>query len=206
MRATEDLLEVRPLHELTVGQILEVAGVSRRTFYVHFASKYEVVAALLKRTLDEVMAGAEPYLQAQGQPVATALRNTLDSSASAWSAHAALMNSVIENMHAVPRLKILWQQYSERFVEAIAGRIEADRADGVAPAGLNAAALAVGFVATGERLFYMATKGGDPRLKTVSHAVDILYAMWLGAVYGQSWPSTSETASVRGGRGHAPQN
>jgi AcrR family transcriptional regulator len=206
MQATEDLLKLNPLHQLTVAQILIEAGVSRRTFYVHFASKYDVVAALLKRTLDEVMMGAEQYFQAQDQPVETALRRTLESTATAWSTHAALMNSVIENMHAVPGLKSLWLQYSDRFVDAIAERIETDRAIGAAPPGLDAAALAVGFVWTGERLFYAATKGGDPRLKTVTHAVDVLYAMWLGAVYGQSWQSRSHTTSgpVRGRQ--APRN
>ena len=43
MSATERLLADVPLHQLSVEQILAEAGVSRRTFYVYFGSKFAVV-------------------------------------------------------------------------------------------------------------------------------------------------------------------
>ena len=45
--ATESLLADVPLHDLSVAQIIERAGVSRATFYFYCSSKFAVVEGLL---------------------------------------------------------------------------------------------------------------------------------------------------------------
>ena len=45
--ATEQLMQSRPLHELTIAEITDAADVGHGTFYLHFKSKYEVVIPII---------------------------------------------------------------------------------------------------------------------------------------------------------------
>ena len=49
----------KSLDDLQIGQISDVAGVSRNTLYYHFSDKYEILDALLKSRLIPVV---EPLL------------------------------------------------------------------------------------------------------------------------------------------------
>jgi TetR/AcrR family transcriptional regulator, ethionamide resistance regulator len=186
LSAAERLLERTPLHSITVQDILREATVSRRTFYIYFSSKFDVIAALLARTLDEMLDGSEDYFKRSSPAEGPGLLQTLRVFGKAWHDHAAVMNAVVEHSHAVPELESLWRSYVDRFVEEIATRIECDRAAGSAPAGVDARKLATGFAWSGERLFYVATRGVDSRLPSIEDAVDTIYAMWVGAVYGEA--------------------
>lgn len=50
--ALENLLVKMPLHEITVNEIIEVAGVSKSTFYRQFLDKYDLACKLYDRMID----------------------------------------------------------------------------------------------------------------------------------------------------------
>src|ERR1700751_4629142 len=68
--ATEELLAVVPLQDLSVAQIIERAGVPRATFYFYFSSKYAVVTGLLASVMDEIYDVRQPFVQRKGDTVA----------------------------------------------------------------------------------------------------------------------------------------
>ena len=53
--AVENLMRKKSLDDLQIGQISDVAGVSRNTLYYHFSDKYEILDALLKSRLIPVV-------------------------------------------------------------------------------------------------------------------------------------------------------
>ena len=53
--AVENLMRKKSLDDLQIGQISDVAGVSRNTLYYHFPDKYEILDALLKSQLVPVV-------------------------------------------------------------------------------------------------------------------------------------------------------
>lgn len=57
--AIEQLLRERPGDEVTVSTLCATAGVSRTTFYQHFRSTDEVIAAALESRLERIRASAE---------------------------------------------------------------------------------------------------------------------------------------------------
>ncbi|MCA0941754.1 TetR/AcrR family transcriptional regulator [Salipiger pacificus] len=62
-----DLLSTHPWEEVTVALLLEAAGISKGGFYHHFASKDEVLAALLLRFTDaSTAAGQAVYERSPG--------------------------------------------------------------------------------------------------------------------------------------------
>lgn len=62
--ATQDLLQGgASLAGLSVGRIVEAAGVSRATFYLHFPDKRELVARLAQQRLSEFGEITDPFLE-----------------------------------------------------------------------------------------------------------------------------------------------
>src|SRR5262245_26023478 len=60
-----------------VEDILEDAGVARRTFYKHFANREEVLAAIFDFAANELLRAMRAALSAAGDPL-NAVRRTLD--------------------------------------------------------------------------------------------------------------------------------
>jgi AcrR family transcriptional regulator len=61
--AVEKLLGVLGYRKLTVDDVAEAAGLSRRTFYVHFADKEEATLAVLDRDIDRLVEGLRRVAQ-----------------------------------------------------------------------------------------------------------------------------------------------
>lgn len=184
LEAVEHLLGQMPLRELTVPLILRESGISRATFYAYFPSKNAAVIAVIAQTMDEIDHSAQPWLDDTGGTVADTLKATLEGTSAAWQTHGAVLCSLVENWHAIPELLHIWQANVNRWVEVISARIDADRAAGLAPPGIDSAKLAAGLIWNGQQFFYLGTLGVDPRIPTIKDAVEAMYPMWLGAIYG----------------------
>ena len=187
--ATERLLEQVPLHDLSVAQIIEAAGISRATFYFYFSSKYAVVTGLLARVMDEIYEVVQPSVQRdQGTAPDAALRDSLERSIAVWHAHRAPLGAVVEHWHAVPELRELWLGVVRRFAEAVAVEIDRERAEGVAPPGPDSRQLGAALIWGTERALYVAGLGVDDALPEEPQILEPLLALWLGAIYGQLEP------------------
>lgn len=183
--AIERLLDQQPLHHLTVAHIIEAAGLSRASFYHYFASKYDVVVALLTRIFDEAYASPawrEPAGEERARSMGSAIRSTMQT----WSGHGAVIRAAVENMHAVPEMAAAWQAMRGRFVGSIADQITHERNRGAAPAGAPAEMIATVLVCGAERAFYVGSLGLDPRLPGAPHAVAAIGAMTTAAIYGSA--------------------
>lgn len=186
LEAVETLLGRMPLHEMTIPAILKECGMARSTFYAYYSSKNAAVTAVIARTMDQMYAATQPWLADDGLTVFDTLRGTIERSAADWEQHGPVLCSLVENEHVIPELQAIWQANVERFVEAISTRIDADRAAGIAPHGIDSRRLATGLIWTGRLFFYLGTKGIDPNVPTMKEALETLTPMWLGSIYGHS--------------------
>jgi AcrR family transcriptional regulator len=185
LAAAERLLAERLLAEITVGDLLEAAGVSRASFYFYFASKHDVVIALAERVVDEIALAARPWLERGDLAPGEALRAALEGSLDVWRRHGPVLRAVAESWHASPELGDLWGALTARFTAAAREQVERDRAAGIAVAGgPDAAALAAALIWMNERVLYLWATGAEPALGDPETVVDTLTAIWLRAVYG----------------------
>jgi AcrR family transcriptional regulator len=183
--ATERLLERVPVHELSVAQIIEEAGVSRATFYFYFSSKYAVIVGLLTGIMDEVFEVARPFIERPDEePPDEALRRGIQAGAQLWRTHRLAMRAVSEHWHAVPELRELWLQIVDRFTEAFAAEIDRQRKAGLAPAGIDSRCLVAPLLWATERCFYVAGLGVDDALASEDQTAETLYWLWRGTLYG----------------------
>jgi AcrR family transcriptional regulator len=183
--ATESILADTPLHDISVARIMDEARVSRGTFYSYFASKFEVVAALLEQVMEEMYDLLTPFTAAEARrPREDAIREVLVHSTSLWSRHRVVFRATHEHWHAVPELRAQWLRVVERFTDAIAGELEREIDAGTAPPGIDARQRAAAVLWATEHLLYVAGMGADADLPSEHAILETLMTMWTGTLYG----------------------
>jgi TetR/AcrR family transcriptional regulator, ethionamide resistance regulator len=184
LSATERLLEEVPLHDLSVAQIIEAAGVSRATFYFYFASKFAVVAALVKQAIDQIYHVRERLPATSPAKREAALQARIRDSLDVWDQHRAVLRATVENWHAFPELEALWLDMIGGLSEAVATEIEEERSAGRAPAGTDAQALAAALAWTTERCLYVVGLDIDRTVSDREPMLEALVQIWMHAIYG----------------------
>ncbi|WP_036511429.1 MULTISPECIES: TetR/AcrR family transcriptional regulator [Nocardia] len=182
--ATEQLLQEIALHDLTVAQIIKSAGLSRANFYHYFASKFDVIVAMVSRLLDDTYIEEGPWNSDLGRSRQRALGDNLQRTIGMWSEHGPLICAVVENMHGTPALSAAWNVMLQRFVSAIAEQIEFERAAGRAPAGAPAQLIATVLVCAYERAFYIGQRKLDARIPDPESTVAPITELTLAGIYG----------------------
>ncbi len=186
LAATEQLLRERSFGELAVNDILDVAGVSRTSFYAHFTSRSAVLAACLRRVVDELAVAVDPFLIEAGRDPERAIRVSLERWVGLATEHGALLRTASEEWPHDPELQTLWFEVIAAFSAPVAGVIERARATGAAPAGADAEALAACLMWGYERVLHLALVGGALGLDDPQGIVEPLAQMMVAGVLGDS--------------------
>jgi TetR/AcrR family transcriptional regulator, ethionamide resistance regulator len=183
LSTAERLLEERPLHEISVDDLAQGAGISRPSFYFYFPSKEAVLLTLLDRMIEEARQGQGDALARLGEDPATRLREGISAFYETFGAHRAVTLAAAEARTTNGEVRALWAQVMEGWVNEAAAAIEAERDRGAAPAGLPARELAIALIHMNERVLY-ATFAGDAPAIAADDVLDVLVEVWLKAVYG----------------------
>lgn len=186
LAAAERLLEERPLNELSVADIIAGAGISRTTFYSHFASKTAVVGEGLRRITDELMVAVDPFFTHSGANPETAIRLSLEKWIELSVAHRALVRAASEEWPHDEELRRLWFEMLASFIEGTARVIRAARRRGEAPPGADPELLASCLMWTYERVLHVALVGEAPGLPGPEVLVEPLSQMVMGGLFGAS--------------------
>lgn len=127
LQATERLLnEGASLAELSVGRIVAAAGVSRATFYLHFADKRALVALLAEQRLSEFGEITDPFMENPGAgrdqfaEVVTALVAT-------WREHSGVLSGLIELAEYDEQARETWQATVYAIAERMTGALRERR-------------------------------------------------------------------------------
>lgn len=157
---------------MTVETIATAAGITRAAFYFYFASKNDVLAALVERTVTILRAEIDP-----AAPPDQALRTGIAHTARMWRDHGSVMRAAVELAPSVPTIAERWR--AAVAVIADSTRQIAERAgspEGEGPADARAVATALTWMT--ERSFYETSRAGgslDATAETLTH-------VWLAAL------------------------
>lgn len=191
---TETLLSEKSFQDITVAEIISRTTHSRSSFYHHFDGKVDVLVALAASVLDDAYSGPGLWSVEPGRRRAFAMRASFAPTLRMWSTHGAVIGAVIEQMHTTPPVAHVWRATFDRFVDAVAEQISAERSIATAPSGPPSHMLATVLVCGIERTFYVSSRGLDARLPTAESAVDAIEWLTVTAIYGGA--RTPSTASV----------
>jgi TetR/AcrR family transcriptional regulator, ethionamide resistance regulator len=189
LETAEQLLEERPLSEISVDDLAKGAGISRPTFYFYFPSKDAVVLTIIDRLVAAAAGSREQALKtlAEGNPRA-GLRQSLEDLYSAFRSRRAVTLAAAELRMRNPEARALWAQVMEGWVTDVTAVIEAERARGAAPPGEPARDIAIALVQMNERVQYATFADESPSLEQ-DRVLDVLVEIWLRAIYGTAEPS-----------------
>jgi AcrR family transcriptional regulator len=187
LAATEKLLRERPLNQLSVGDIIEAAGISRTSFYAYFNSKAAVIAECLRRVMDQVTVAVEPLHSLSGDDDAeAAVRVSLRQWVEVCKVHGALLRAVSEEWPHDEELRELWFAMLETVTAGTAKVIRDARRSGQAPPGADPRALAACLMWGYERVLHVALVGEAPGLPGPDAIVEPLTQMMVGGLYGRA--------------------
>lgn len=154
--AAETLLATRGYADMTVGDIAEAAGITRGALYFYFASKQDVLTALVARTVQALQEKSGGAL-ADTAPVEDVIATALERTAQLWREHGPVMRAATDLGSTVPEIDRLWTSAADVLAEAITEvLIRGGVPSGNGPG--DAAALGRALCWMIERSFYQASK------------------------------------------------
>lgn len=182
--ATERLLAGRRFESLSVADILDAAGVSRGSFYFYFANKHAVLAGLVRRAVGSAREAAGTWAGDESGAPGAALRRGTREGSRLWREHAPVLRAIVESWQSDPGLAALWTEMMDGFIAVAAGRIQADRAAGLAPdRDDDPQVLASVLCWMSERAWYLAAIGHSG-FTDEARLGDALTEVWQAAIYG----------------------
>lgn len=183
LETAERLLEERSVQEISVDDLARGAGISRPSFYFYFPSKEAVFLTLIDRLVEQAEGGREVIDRIHEDPPAR-WREGLQVFVDIFGAHRAVVRAGAELRAVNAEARELWSSVMDKWVGYAAEAIEAERARGAAPAGLDARQLAIALVSMNERVQF-ATFAAEPPALADGEMMDVLVEIWLKAIYGE---------------------
>jgi AcrR family transcriptional regulator len=185
LATAERLLAGKTLAAISVDDLARGAGISRPTFYFYFPSKDAVLLTLLDRVVAEADAAVRESFGAGDLGPREAWRRAITAYYETFRRHRSLTLAWAEARSSNAEVRLLWARLFDGWVQQCAAAIDAERARGAATAGVPSRDLAVALNSMNERVLY-ATFSGDGPAVAEADVVDVLLAVWLGAVYGRT--------------------
>jgi TetR/AcrR family transcriptional regulator, ethionamide resistance regulator len=183
LATAERLLEERAVQDISVDDLARGAGISRPSFYFYFPSKEAALLTLVDRLVAEADADLGQALERLPQDPVSLWRAVLTRFHGTFGAHRAVVRAGGQMRASSREARVLWSGVMESWVQHASAAIEAERARGAAPPGLDSRDLAIALVSMNERVLY-ATIADEPPAIAEDAVVESLLSVWLAAIYG----------------------
>lgn len=180
----ERLLADVPLTDISVADLARGAGISRSSFYFYFASKHDVLLALLDESAGELRVAIEAMAAGVADDPRRHIGEGITATARLWHEHGAALRGIVAAAQTDDAVRAIWSGLVGRFVDVNAAMIRAERERGAAPdTGPSPEQLATALVRLNEHTFHLASVGDPPALG--DDAAAVLTEVWLRAIYGR---------------------
>jgi AcrR family transcriptional regulator len=180
LEAAEALLRERPSHEVTVMAVMERTTLSRKSFYVYFRDRHEMIARLvapLRAELDERLDAARAAHESPFEQHRAVFLEV----ATTYIEHGALLRALRESSGQDEDAHRVWRDFTEPKIEEAADRIRAETKAGRSQ-GLDADATARALITMNLASFFdqlIGNPDADPR-----PLVETLAEVWVRTIHG----------------------
>jgi TetR/AcrR family transcriptional regulator, ethionamide resistance regulator len=180
LAAAEELLRERPSHEVTVMAVMERTTLSRKSFYVYFRDRHELIARLVAPLRAELDARFEEARAAYENPRDRARASFLEV-ARVYMEHGALLRALRESSGRDEEAQRVWREFTDPPTAEVAALIRAETKAGRSQS-LNPEATARALITMNLGCFFEQLIGkpsADPR-----PLVETLVEIWDRTIYG----------------------
>jgi AcrR family transcriptional regulator len=175
------LLAERPSHEVTVGAIMAATTLSRKSFYVYFDNRYDLLRRLVE-PLGEERDEIVNELWREGADMVTGGRLALIRLAELYSKHGTLLRALAEASSQDHEAKRAWGEFLEPVVSGHAAKIreeiELGRIAGIDPERTARALI-------GMNLQYFFDELVDKPRPDIAATAETLLTIWQRALYAE---------------------
>jgi AcrR family transcriptional regulator len=183
----------RPFRDMTVNRLMAQTTVSRPSFYNYFADTHELMESLLAILESDILAGANPWLADEGDPVAL-LHESLAAEVHICYRCGPFLKAVTDAAGTDARVEAGWYRLLARFDDAVNERIIADQELGLIESfdprpvatALNQANASMYVRAFGQR------PRGQP-----GPVLDAISRLWISSLYGKRWVASRSSTLHR---------
>ena len=124
--ASLKFLWTHPFRDLTVGELMSLAGISRSAFYHYFQDLHELMEALLHGLEEEVFDVTAPWFSGEGEPISL-LVESLENMVQVCYQRGPILRAVSDAAPMDERLEKAWTKFVKDFDDAVTLRIELRR-------------------------------------------------------------------------------
>lgn len=185
LTALDQLLHDEALDSINIRDISRKADVTRSAFYFYFENKAVAVAALCNEMYQDAFSATQVLLGGAGDPEER-IRQTIAALFETWERHQHVFRAMLDARDSDRTVRELWDADRQSFVDPVAAVIDAERAAGRAPAGLDSRLLATVLLELNDRALERLSRGLPPSLDS-GRLRDALVTVWLKTIYG-SYP------------------
>ena len=183
----EALLAERGFDDISIEDLARGAGISRPTFYFYFASKDEVLLALLDRVITEVEHRVGGLPRDFDSDPAGAWTRSIGMFVEVFVAHRGVATAAIAARARNDEVRVLWSKSMQSWADFSTDVIRSEQARGAAPGGIDAHDLAVSLNLMNERVITAVLNKESPAIAE-SRALDVLSTIWIRSIYGSVNP------------------
>ncbi len=183
LATAKQLLQERPLADISVDDLAKGAGLSRPTFYFYFPSKDAVLLTLFERVIVEADSALEGMLTNPPADVKALWRKGINLFVETFGSHRAV-SLAADAARTNKDLRELWSRFMQKWVGRIAAVIEAERGRGAAPVTLPAHDLSAALNLLNEKVMLTSLAGERPSVPN-QQLLDTLAHIWVSSIYGE---------------------
>lgn len=187
LATAEQLLEQRPLADISVDDLAKGAGISRPTFYFYFPSKDAVLLTLLDRVLTEADTALQNLVENPAEDRDKdrdkMWRTGINVFFETFASHKKVTRAVQAATATNAEVRQLWATFMQKWITYTAAVIDAERARDAAPDTLPAQELATALNLLNERALF-ASFAAEQSSVPEAQVLDTLVHIWVSSIYG----------------------
>lgn len=174
LAAARDLLAAHPSHEVTVSAIMERTTLTRKSFYMYFRDRGELLVTLVKPLRERADASLERWRTSN--EITAAGRAALLDAAHLYREHGAILRALAVAAEQDPEAARAWHAVNDPVIEVAARKIGE-----AAPGDLEPRATAEALVAMNVAVFLERLPGTD--LDEVTAVTETLARIWERTIF-----------------------
>ena len=184
-------LWTHPFRDLTVGELMSLAGTSRSAFYHYFKDLHDLMEVLLRGMEEEILAVTSAWFLGEGDTLPL-LEESLENMVRVCYQRGPILRAVTDAAPMDERLEKAWTDFKKDFDDAVTNRIKQQQADGlIEPFDARPVAMALNRMNAYLIIHHF---GRRPRGNQKS-VRDAILRVWVSTLYGDKALAKSLTRS-----------
>ena len=179
--SADRLFRSRPSHDVSVADVMAGTTLSRKSFYVYFRDRYELITRLVSDLRETGDVAMTPFL-AEDSDLVVDGRVALLGVARLYAEHGDLLRALADASERDPEAWRAWQGFTDPVRVAVTRRVEeevsAGRVNGIDPERTVRALIAMNLACFFQQL---GSESGEDEIVVL---VDTLHAIWIRTLYG----------------------